>query len=510
MLVVQCFLIVALFGYGRLESALPIVLKPLSEAVSSREVPPSQPAAAPLYFSTAEEDIIAQEITQKIKSLGFKQTTPLRVGLRRCLKKREAERLALRRFLLPVTPGTSGLCEPTRSDLEIAATLLLSMLERKPMLKKFLSVDYYKRCQRIADVHRYQMVKAFEEDSRLSPAGYPQSDSYEKHKRLLIEYSANLHLILKQQLGCRVGLNEERPGSSVFVFRFKHDLGDSPCDVILKIPNPYACYKNHFRIKMSGRGGENHSPKRNVQRVATAECITQTFYKDYGVRAPQKRLFLRPGAFADGLLNDATCIVLAERVVGSKAEGDLNFLSEEQFTQLETVQHTTGVGDFHPNNVFVDRSRREIILFDTELNCASSSPWSEGGLGHLRFHHTAKFKASLCSFVCAEEVEDNLTDRLVALAMLLPKENSVAENAVLFRAWLDEYVLELHINGYLSEAGKTSIQKYWDDVTFEGVVAEPTWTGKYPALEDARRRSLCRASPAKKGRHPSSHETVGV
>ncbi len=250
---------------------------------------------------------------------------------------------------------------------------------------------------------------------------------------------------------------------------------------------------------MGATGGENHSLKRNVHRVLTSEVINRDFHK-HGIVASQKRLFLRPGASAEGVINDATCIVLAERVIGDEPVGDLGFLSDEQFEQFVRIQQKTGVGDFHAKNFYVNRDPRRIILFDTEVNCAKSETWDDLYLGRLAFQHPAVFKARLCAPVHAVEQEDLLRHRLVALAMLLPSPSSVDGSAALFRESLSEYITSLCENGYILGPYKEKLEKHWGDVVFDEFLKEPDWKKKYALLKriDASREPSCAATHKRK------------
>jgi len=134
--------------------------------------------------------------------------------------------------------------------------------------------------------------------------------------------------------------------------------------VVLKITNPYAFYKMQEKYKNHGLSGENHSVRRNVERVLAAEKIRSLAAGSAHVAAPEKHLALRQGA--DGTkIDDRTAVVIADALSLSGKPIASKDITDTDIDAILRVLWRCRMIDGHMENI-VKGQDGKIYLIDLE------------------------------------------------------------------------------------------------------------------------------------------------
>jgi hypothetical protein len=344
-----------------------------------------------------------------------------------------------------------------------------------------LSVSYYKTCEEQGDVIRKKMMdecdalvaREVPDLSRLEPQSL-QTEILENKLKPIIEGYQNRLGKLANAFGNQVmkifpkGFDVTcymTDCSGAFVFKMKES------GLVLKIPNPYNGYPNHYLRRIcSGEGGENHSLKRQVRRVSASAFINAEF-STIGLRAPQKRLCLKPGARIDGPINDRYCIVLAEFIEGDPASGEMSkFILDEQVDALSCVTREVKTNDFHDDNLLISRRSRALTLIDTERTMAFVSHDTSEGYLHAfltNIKHPQIMRYVLGRYVDHRDFPTFFCTRIESLERLIPKDVTEDKRIELMRHWIAEYLVSLCTRGDITARQKEVLTLYYLGAGYE-------------------------------------------
>lgn len=246
--------------------------------------------------------------------------------------------------------------------------------------------------------------------------------------------------------------------------------------VVLKIPNPYTCYPHQADRRFNGRGGENHSLKWQVNRVPAAARINSEC-AEFGLRAPNKCLVLRPGATHSGSINDSQCFVMAEFIEGSEVydkigEDDIQqfFALKDEYAswpaervdQIVKASEIIPSDDFHLKNFKVDTAGA-LCVIDTERVDAYLPPLGVSGATKAAQHgflHPRCQQYLLGAPVTGGDIQAFFVFRVQALHFLVPPELESQRNE-LMRHWITEEFNLLEVRGDITPHQKRVLLEFW-------------------------------------------------
>lgn len=151
-----------------------------------------------------------------------------------------------------------------------------------------------------------------------------------------------------------------------FVFKFiPEGCGESDA-VIIKADNPFKIYKLQEWYRDRGMDGENHSVRRNAERVVVAADIRNE-QGTSKITAPEKWLAVRCGG-EDQFLDDRTTVVVIDFVQNAGMPWPSS-LRTEDVMQIKKIAQRHQLPDLHPLN-FVKSQDGNWYLIDVEKSHA--------------------------------------------------------------------------------------------------------------------------------------------
>lgn len=332
------------------------------------------------------------------------------------------------------------------------------------------SVEHYRKSLAEGDAIRAQMAAAFAEDPRLKkkkPIGlYPVSPKYLLLDDTLKAKAKEYRDLLFGCIPCGSKLIGD-PFNNAAIIILMPAYG-----IVLKMSNPYTSFPQHYEHRAQGFGGACKNLRRQVHRVSAAAQINEEC-AETGVRAPLKRLCLRPGADISGSINDATTIVIAEYIERRlELEPTQDYLDAhvcdemvEGFMAAAGIAHTT---DFHCDNVWFGFDADEslqALLIDTEAMSAYPVYDLTEAAEALPFEHPRKTEYLLAAPLQDCDIEWFLYFRVKALSSLVPESEAPLNSAKYWSecmcVWLTEYLKFMVSRGDLTQPQADLIQEFW-------------------------------------------------
>lgn len=338
-----------------------------------------------------------------------------------------------------------------------------------------LSVENYKACEAQGDALRQQMADAFTKDSRLTtdPWTYeqhPASPTYHAAFQQLKKLADDLAQQIYAKFPAGTTLHEDPTNGGAFVFIAK-ELG-----IVYKVPNPFTSYYHNIARRVGGIGGENHSLRRQVNRVVAAHKINREC-GPHGLKAPVKFVCLRPGATIDGPMNDRHLIIVTE-FIGERLHGYYHTprISNKQFDQFARAADFIGAADFHTENVWQvekpEQAHDDLYIVDTEKTNAYLAPDRTGAFRVVRhmMHHPQYRRYERSKMYEGYEYVRNLWIEAARIAEDIVGEKFGerlrCKTAEIMRFWLPQYLDWLVEHGDKTEAQREELLHFWmgDDV----------------------------------------------
>lgn len=430
----------------------------------------------------SRERLSKEAIAGEFSCAGYVTKRRLRKAVVAHAEANKAEEASLRRFVVRSdAPGDDKFARAARIVAGVSAA----------------SVSVYKVQEAEADGIRAEMDAAYARNPRresdaLAERGFfvmgaasdslkmPVDPEYLRLKALLGERARAAAAEILRQLPAGSQLVEDDTNGGAFVVLMR-DQG-----VVLKFPNPYNSYHwDIVRREDHGVLGENHSLKRQVRRVSAAAAINLEC-GPRGVRAPEKRLCLRPGAELHGPMNDRYLVVIAEFKEKKADPGVGGYGRGIRFEQIDQFQRVTDFArtiDFHDGNVWRDAASDDLLVMDTEENNAYLSPNRAASIATLPFEmhprvqsyclmrsmgrHWKYFRSGIT------EMDHFLDSRVEILWNCARHEVEKAASRCSFRDrdhkkvkkimrdWLPEYLQRLTGEGLLTQVQARKIQYFW-------------------------------------------------